>query len=155
MCLLLISTQSYNSCNFVLFLVFRNKLSVLVNLAQLIWTMHNVCKIRGSNPGYQKKKKQIIREKWNFNRKVRKWLLIYIMMIEWCQNSSINNNNSQAASLSLMEKITTFGIYEWSPIPKGFRYCETCQFSDWTFKISFFFFSFTYLEFIVSSCISS
>lgn len=34
----------------------RNK-KVLVNLAQLVYTMHKICKVRGSNPGHQKKKK--------------------------------------------------------------------------------------------------
>ena len=30
---------------------------VLANLVQLVWTMHNICKVRGSNPDHQKKKK--------------------------------------------------------------------------------------------------
>ena len=29
---------------------------VLVNLTQLVWTMHNVCKVQGSNPDHQQKK---------------------------------------------------------------------------------------------------
>jgi hypothetical protein len=30
---------------------------VLVSLAQLVWTVHNICKVRGSNPGHHQKKK--------------------------------------------------------------------------------------------------
>jgi hypothetical protein len=29
---------------------------VLMSLAQLVWTMHNICKVRGSNPDHHKKK---------------------------------------------------------------------------------------------------
>jgi len=32
------------------------KTFVLVSLAQLVWTMHKICKVRGSNSGHQKKK---------------------------------------------------------------------------------------------------
>ena len=31
-------------------------LVVLVSLAQLVWTMHNICKVQGSNPEHHKKK---------------------------------------------------------------------------------------------------
>ena len=34
-------------------------INVLVSLAQLVWTMHNICKVRGSNPGHHKKIKVI------------------------------------------------------------------------------------------------
>jgi len=30
-------------------------LDVLVSLAQLVWTMHNICKVRGSNPDHHQK----------------------------------------------------------------------------------------------------
>jgi len=33
---------------------------VLVSLTQLVWTMHNICKVRGSNPGHHKKKTMLI-----------------------------------------------------------------------------------------------
>jgi len=39
-----------------IFLVVIEIFYVLVSLAQLVWTMHNICKVRGSNPGHQKKK---------------------------------------------------------------------------------------------------
>jgi hypothetical protein len=35
----------------------KQKVVVPVSLAQLVRTMHNICKVRGSNPGHQKKKK--------------------------------------------------------------------------------------------------
>ena len=31
------------------------KLFVHVSLAQLVWTMHKICKVRDSNPGHHKK----------------------------------------------------------------------------------------------------
>jgi len=31
-------------------------MEVLVSLAQLVRTMHNICKVRGSNPGHHQKK---------------------------------------------------------------------------------------------------
>jgi hypothetical protein len=31
-------------------------ISVLVSLARLVWTMHKVCKVRGSNPGHHQKR---------------------------------------------------------------------------------------------------
>jgi len=34
-------------------------LFVLVSLAQLVWTMHNVCKVQCSNPGHHYKIKNI------------------------------------------------------------------------------------------------
>ena len=30
--------------------------SVLVSITQLVWTMHNICKVRGSNPDHHQKK---------------------------------------------------------------------------------------------------
>ena len=30
---------------------------IIINLTQLVWTTHNICKIWGSNPGHHKKKK--------------------------------------------------------------------------------------------------
>jgi len=37
--------------------VIRTLVPVLVSLAQLVWTMHKICKVRGSNLGHHKKKK--------------------------------------------------------------------------------------------------
>ena len=33
-------------------------ITVFVSLAQLVWTMHNICKVYGSNPDHKKKKKK-------------------------------------------------------------------------------------------------
>jgi hypothetical protein len=34
----------------------RDFIFVLVSIAQLVWTMHNICKVRGSNLGHHQKK---------------------------------------------------------------------------------------------------
>jgi len=33
-----------------------------VSLAQLVWTMHKICKVRGSNPGHHQKKKKVAKK---------------------------------------------------------------------------------------------
>jgi hypothetical protein len=37
---------------------FKLGVEVLVNLTQLVGTMYNICKVRGSNPDHHKKKKK-------------------------------------------------------------------------------------------------
>jgi hypothetical protein len=37
---------------------------VLVSLTQLVWTMHKICKVWGSNPGHHKKKSCILLGRW-------------------------------------------------------------------------------------------
>jgi len=38
------------------FLCFKLFPIVLVSIAQLVWTMHKICKVRDSNPGHHQKK---------------------------------------------------------------------------------------------------
>jgi len=46
-----------NLHNFLIFLEWMVK--VLVSIALLVWTMHNICKARGSSPDHHKKKKRM------------------------------------------------------------------------------------------------
>ena len=39
----------------IVLVMFSQKQNVLVNIAQFIWTMHNICKVWGSNLGHHKK----------------------------------------------------------------------------------------------------
>ena len=39
---------------------------VLVSLAQLVWIMHNICKVCGSNPNHHKKKNEKVQHLGHF-----------------------------------------------------------------------------------------
>jgi len=63
--------------------------SLKIKYLRLVWTMHNICKLWGSNPGHHKNKKvcTIVKKEWVFMHKtliwVNKMLVLRQNKIEW------------------------------------------------------------------------